>query len=234
MRALRRILSVLLACLAFATLIAHADDAGPPQKEYVPKAGTGRVVVVISGQTGASNYTSISQDFADAGYYTVLLDGNDLWIKGGAGNALLQGAIARAQASPHALPGKVGVVAFSLGGAAALTYATRMPEHVATVVVMYPLTNFIQHPDDFVGKFQVPVLMLAGTADTYKNCCLIEMARSLADAAKRNPDVAPLFVLHEYEGADHGFNMNTSHQRALVADSRDRAIAQLRQYLLDR
>ena len=49
------------------------------------------------------------------------------------------------------------------------------------------------------------------------------MARSLADAAKKNADVAPLFVLHEYEGADHGFDMNTSHQRALVADSRDRA-----------
>ena len=40
-------------------------------------------------------------------------------------------------------------------------------------------------------------------------------------------------ALHEYEGADHGFNMNTSHQRALVSDSRDRAIAQLRQTLLD-
>ena len=231
MRALRRVLSALLACVVLA---AHADDTAPPQKEYLPKAGTGRVVVVISGQTGASNYTSISQDFADAGYYTVLLDGNDMWVKGGGGNALLQGAIARAQASPHALPGKVGVVGFSLGGAAALTYATRMPEHVATVVVMYPLTNFIQHPDDFVGKIQVPVLMLAGTADTYRNCCTIETARALADAAKRNPDVAPLFVLHEYEGADHGFNMNTSHQRALVSDSRDRAIAQLRQTLLDR
>jgi len=231
MRALRRILAALMACLSLGV---QADDAAPPQKDYLPKAGTGRVVVVISGQTGASNYTSISQDFSDAGYYTVLLDGNDLWIKGGGGNALLQAAIARAQASPHALPGKVGVVGFSLGGAAALTYATRMPDRVATVVVMYPLTSFIQHPDDFVGKIQVPVLMLAGTADTYKSCCTIEAARALADAAKRNPDVAPLFVLHEYEGADHGFNMNTSHQRALVADSRDRAIAQLRQYLLDR
>ncbi len=122
---------------------------------------------------------------------------------------------------------------FSLGGASALTYATRLPEQVATVVVMYPLTSFIQNPADFVGKFRVPVLMLAGTADTYKNCCTIATARALAEAAKANPDVAPLFVLHEYEGADHGFNMNTSHQRALVADSRDRAIAQLRQALLD-
>ena len=231
LRALLRSLLLLLACIA---LVVRADDAAPPQREYLPKSGTGRVVVVISGQTGASNYTSISQDFADAGYYTVLVDGNDLWIKGGGGGQLLLGVIERAQASPHALPGKVGVVAFSLGGAAGLTYATRMPEHVATVVVMYPLTNFIKEPDDFVGKIKVPTLMLAGTADTYKSCCVIEKARELADAARKNPDVAPLFVLHEYEGADHGFNMNTSHQRALVADSRDRAIAQLRQYLVDR
>ena len=231
MRSLRRILSVLLACVALA---AHADDAGPPQKEYVPKGDKGRVVVVISGQTGASNYTSISQDFADAGYYTVLVDGNDLWAKGGGGGKLLLGVIERAQASPHALPGKAGVVGFSRGGAAALAYATRMPEHVATVVVMYPLTNFIKDPAEFMGKVKLPVLMLAGTADTYQGCCTIEMARALDAAAKANADVAPLFVLHEYEGADHGFNMNTSHQRALVADSRDRAIAQLRQYLLDR
>ena len=230
MRALLRSLLLLLACIAFG---ARADDAGPPQKEYVPKSGTGRVVVVVSGQTGASNYTSISQDFADAGYYTVLVDGNDLWIKGGGGNALLQGVIARAQASPHAVAGKVGVVCFSLGGAVGLTYATRLPDQVATVVAMYPLTNFIKDPVDFVGKIKVPVLMLAGTADTYHSCCVIEKARELADAAKANPDVAPLFVLHEYPGADHGFNMNTSHPRALVADSRDRAIAQLRQYLVD-
>ncbi len=231
MRWLQRFLSLVLACGALA---AHADDTGPPQKEYVPKGDKGRVVVVVSGQTGASNYTSISQDFADAGYDTVLVDGNDLWIKGGGGGKLLLGVIERAQASPHALPGKVGVVGFSLGGAVALSYAARMPEHVATVVVMYPLTSFIQHPDEFVGKIKVPVLVLAGTADTYKGCCTIEAARTLAAAAKANADVAPLFELHEYDGAEHGFNMNTSHQRALVADSRDRAIAQLRQYLLDR
>ncbi len=230
MRWMHRFLSLLLACCAMAT---HADEAVPAQKEYLPRAGTGRVVVVISGQTGASNYTSISQDFADAGYYTVLVDGNDLWIKGGGGGKLLLGVIERAQASAHALPGKAGVVGFSLGGGAALSYATRMPEHVATVVVMYPLTSSIQNPAEFVGKIKVPVLMLAGTADTYKSCCTIETARALADAAKANPDVAALFELHEYPGASHGFNMNTSHDRALVSDSRDRAIAQLRQYLVD-
>jgi dienelactone hydrolase len=230
---MRPLLRFVLLLLASAALLAHADDSVPAQREYLPKGGSGRVVVVISGQTGASNYTSVSQDFADAGYDTVLVDGNDFWIKGGGGNALLRGVISRAQASPHALAGKIGVVGFSLGGAAALTYAARLPEQVATVVVMYPLTDFIKYPADFVGKIKVPVLMLAGTADTYKNCCTIAMARTLADAAKNNPDVAPLFVLHEYEGADHGFNMNTSHQRALVSDSRDRAIAQLRQYLIE-
>ena len=231
MRSLLRLLSAVLTCAA---LVAHADDPSPAQREYLPKAGTGRVVIVISGQTGASNYTSIAQDFADAGYYTVLVDGNDFWTQGGSGNALLQGVIARAQASTHAVAGKVGVVGFALGGAAALAYAARMPKQVAAVVAMYPLTNFIQHPDDFVGKIKVPVLMLAGTADTYKSCCTIQMARALSEAAKNNSDVAPLFVLHEYEGAGHGFNMNTSHHRALVSDSRDRAIAQLRQYLITR
>jgi S-formylglutathione hydrolase FrmB len=71
----------------------------------------------------------------------VLVDGNDFWIKGGGGNELIKGVITRAQASPHALPGKVGVVGLSLGGATALTYAARMPDQVATVVAMYPLTN---------------------------------------------------------------------------------------------
>jgi dienelactone hydrolase len=221
---------LLVACIAFG---ARADDAGPPQKEFLPKSGTGRVVIVVSGQTGPSNYTNISQDLADAGYDTVLVDGNDLWIKGGGGNALLQGVIAKAQASPHAVAGKVGVVCFSLGGAVGLTYAARLPDQVATVVAMYPLTSFIKDPADFVGKIKVPVLMLAGTSDTYHNCCVIETARALAEAAKANPDAAPLFVLHEYAGADHGFNMNTSHQRAVLSDSRDRAIAQLRQYLVD-
>ena len=39
MRALLRLLSLLLTCVALA---AHADDAGPPQKEYLPKTFPGR------------------------------------------------------------------------------------------------------------------------------------------------------------------------------------------------
>lgn len=65
------------------------------------------------------------------------------------------------------------VVGYSLGGASALSYAARMPDLVATVVVAYPLTEFIKDPSDFVAKIKVPVQMFAGTADTYKNCCMI-------------------------------------------------------------
>src|SRR5664279_2466864 len=107
---------------------AYADAPLPSQKEYEPTKGKGRVVVVVSGQTGPGNYAYIAKDFAEQGYYAVLVDGNDYWIKGGGGEALLKGVITRSQKSPHALPGKVAVVGFSLGGASSLTYATRMQD----------------------------------------------------------------------------------------------------------
>ena len=117
---------------------------------------------------------TLAKDFAEQGYYAVLVDGNDFWIKGGGGEikggggeALLKGVITRSQQSPHALPGKVAVVGFSLGGASTLTYATRMPELVSAVVVCYPRTDYITNPDNFVSKIKVPTLMLAGGRDTY-------------------------------------------------------------------
>src|SRR5262249_46856796 len=159
--------------LAIATCSAVAQDSGPKRQEFSPKSGSGRVVVLVSGQTGMAAYAPAAQQIADAGFDVVLVDGNDFWIKDtrGAWN-LLKEVMTQAQAGPHALPGKVGVVGYSLGGASALTYAARMPDLVATVVVGYPLTAFIKDPVDFVSKIKVPVQMLAGTADTYRDCCL--------------------------------------------------------------
>src|ERR1039457_2298145 len=88
---------------------AYAEDSLPSQKEYEPPNGKGSVVVVVSGQTGPGNYAYYASDLAEKGYYVVLIDGNDYWIKGGGGEALLRGVIVRAQQSPHALPGKVAV-----------------------------------------------------------------------------------------------------------------------------
>jgi dienelactone hydrolase len=188
-----------------------AQERLPSQKEFVPPNGKGRVVVVISGQTGPGSYAYFAKDIAGQGYDTVLVDGNALWKKGfwnsGAGWPLLKGVIARAQQSPHALPGKAAVIGFSLGGAPSLAYATRTPDSVSAVVAYYPATYFITNPGDFVSKMKVPTLMFPGVLDTYKKCCLIETARKLAEAA--NARKIPLRVV-EYPDAAHGWAIKYS------------------------
>jgi dienelactone hydrolase len=179
-----------------------------------------------------AGYTMTAQQIADAGFDVVLVDGNDFWIKDTSRAwSMLKAVITRAQAGSHALPGRVGVVGYSLGGASALTYAARMPDLVATVVAGYPLTAFIKDPPDFVAKIKVPVLMFAGTADTYKDCCLIDMARRLADAAKASSP--PMLTLHEYNGVGHGFNLTTAARKDQPAgqDALERTIGQLKQAL---
>jgi dienelactone hydrolase len=106
-----------------------------------------------------------------------------------------------------------------------------MPDLVATVVVAYPLTEFIKDPSDFVAKIKVPVQMFAGTADTYKNCCMIDMARRFADATKGTSP--PMLMLHEYNGVGHGFNLVTAARKDQPAgqDAMERTIAQLKQAL---
>ena len=187
---------------------AYAEDALPSQKAFEPPNGKGRVVVVISGQTGPDNYAYYAKDLAEKGYYAVLVDGNNFWIKGGGGEALLRGVITRAQQSPHAVPGKAAVIGFSLGGASSLTYAARMPELVSAVVVSYPDTRYITNADYFVSKIKVPTLVFAGGRDTYKDCCLIETARKLAAAAKA-PGGKPILEVVEYPNAEHGWTIKS-------------------------
>ena len=211
---------------------AYADAPLPFQKEYEPPKGKGRVVVVVSGRSGPGNYAYVAEDLAKQGYYAVLVDGNDFpYIKRSGGEALLKGVITRSQQSPHALPGKVAVVGFSLGGGFTLTSATRMPELVCAVVVYYPFTAHITNPDDFVSKIKVPTLVFAGGRDTYKNCCLIETARMLADAAKKSEGKIMLEVF-EYPNAKHGFIIKSSEAWAPTdtADAFRRALNHLHQY----
>ena len=218
---------------------AYADAPLPSQKEYEPPKGKGRVVVVVAGHSGPDNYAYVANDLAEQGYYAVLVDGNDFWIKGGggeikggAGEARLRGVITRSQQSPHALPGKVAVVGFSLGGASTLTYATRMPELVSAVVVYYPRTDYITDPDDFVSKIKVPTLMFPGGRDTFRDCCRIETARKLADAAKKSEGKVMLEVF-EYPDAEHGFTVKSSKAWSPTdaADAFRRTLSHLRQYL---
>ncbi|MBS0447955.1 MAG: dienelactone hydrolase family protein [Proteobacteria bacterium] len=212
----------LAACAAAACCIAaHA------QAEYAPPSGKGRVVVVLSGQLGAGHYIAAARQIAEMGYDVTLLDGND--YRGEQGEAI-KDAIAKATQSAHALPGKVAVVGFSLGGGEAIGRVARWPDLVAGIVVMYPLTAFVEHPDRFVASLKVPVLMLAGEADTYKDCCRIEKARAIADAASTSQHQPP-FELVTYPRADHDFIMpGRSYNGAAAGDAWKRTEARLREY----
>jgi dienelactone hydrolase len=227
-----RVVSRATAIMVFVCLgRAYADDSLPSQREYEPPNGKGRAVVVVSGQTGPGNYEYYAKDLAEKGYYVVLVDGNDFWIRADNGEALLKGVITRAQQSVKALPGKVAVIGFSLGGASSLTYAARMQELVSAVVVSYPSTHHITDARDFVSKINVPTLMFAGGHDTYKNCCLIETARKLAEAAKTSGSKAMLEVV-EYTDAEHGWTIKSSrsYRADYTADVFRRTLDHLRQH----
>lgn len=229
---MRHFVRLLAASLAAFSLFAHAQGNPPKQQEFKPKSGPGRVVVVFSGQSGMAAYVPASQRIADAGFHVILVDGNDFWISDTRrAGGMVRDVITRAQTTPSTLPGKVGVVGYSLGGATTLTYAARMPDLVGAAVVVYPVTSFIKDPADFIAKTKVPVRMFAGTADTYKDCCMIDMARRLEAAAKATSP--PILTLHEYDGVGHGFNLSTATLKDQNAgqDAMEKTIAYLKQEL---
>jgi dienelactone hydrolase len=208
-----------IACLA-------ATAAAWAQSEFPPPQGKGPVVIVVSGQAGADRYQPMAKQVAALGYDAVLVDGNDM--EGSHGQAL-RAAVEAAQHDAHGLPGRVGVVGFSLGGGEALAYATRWPDLVAAVVAWYPATSSIRNIQSFVRGLKVPALVFAGGMDRYKNCCLIETAEKLAATASASG--APLQVV-TYDSAQHDFVFpGRQYDPAAASDSWQRAADQLRRYL---
>jgi dienelactone hydrolase len=196
------------------------------QQEFPPPQGKGRVVVVISGRSGAGHYETAAREIAQLGYDVVLFDGNPMEGTHGEG---VKAAIVQAQSMPHALPGKVGLVGFSLGGGLSLYYGTQWPDLVAGVVVWYPATTFIKDVPGFAGRLQVPVLMFAGEKDTYRGCCLVANAHTLADAAKAS---GAQFELITYPKTEHDFVKGGSHYNAQTySDALQRTAERLKKYL---
>lgn len=181
---------------------------GPAQTAYAPANGKpGPVIIAISGHSGPNSYQIYSAELAKLGYYTVLVDGNDILNPELSGPAHLKQAINRAQKSPNAIPGKVAVIGFSLGGGGALYNAANMPDAVSMVVAYYPYTRtWMNRIDELVHHFQVPILVLAGGTDRYKDCCVVETARALEASAKARKTPFELVV---YPNANHGFNLET-------------------------
>ena len=184
----------------------EAGPDGPAQTAYAPQKLPAPVVIVISGQSGPTSYQSYAAALADLGYYAVLVAGRDILNPGKDGPVNLRRAIIRAQQAPQAVPGKVAVIGFSLGGGGALSLAAAWPDQVSMVVAYYPFTSFKAGAVSMVKNFRVPVLMLAAELDRYNNCCLIESAQAIAAAAK---DGGQPFELVVYPQATHGFNLQT-------------------------
>jgi len=209
-------------------LYTAASENGPSQTAYVPPAGKGPIVVVLSGATGPRLYDRFSAALAREGYYVVLLDSNEV-RRNAARAENLSRAIARSKNVPNAIAGEVGVIGLSLGGEIALSRAADMPELVAVVVVYYPSTSFVSNAGDLARRFRVPILMLAAEQDRYHSCCLIETARAIEGAAKE-PQAS--FTLVSYQSAEHGFNLAGPAYRAQDdADAWKRTIEALGQYL---
>lgn len=220
LRDLPRALIALLGGVAALSASAVLADA---QIEFPPPQGKGRVVVVMSGHSGPGHYQTVAGLVAQLGYDVVLFDANS--IAGNVPNGL-RTAIGQALQSPHALPGKVGLIGFSQGGGQVLHYGSQMPDLAAVVAAWYPETRFLRDAAGFVAGVQVPVLVFAGEADTYHGCCTIDRARALAAAGGKHIEVAT------YPGVEHDFVYGGTHYDPHAHDDAfARTAAALKQYL---
>jgi dienelactone hydrolase len=221
--------ALLLGCIVFWAALAPVRA----QLEFPPPEGKGRVVVVVSGHSGAAHYENVAGQIGKLGYDAVLFDANG--IRGRSAGPLvdnlesasLQDAIRQARQAPHALPGKVALVGFSEGGGQVLFYGTRMPDSVSVVVAWYPATRFIQDVPGFVRQLQVPVLMFAGANDYYAGCCVPQTARAIAAAATGRP-----FELVVYPDTKHDFIYGgANYNPTTYADAMQRTKAKLAEFL---
>jgi dienelactone hydrolase len=204
-----------------------------PYEEFVPPGGQGPVVMLISGSSGPHNYVFLANDLASRGYYVVLSDGHAFPVDDATGRENLQRMITEAQRSPHAVPGKVGVVGLSLGGGDVLAYASTLPDLVSVAVAYYPATKSLPNKDDLIRHWTVPTLVFAGDRDDdpqQGGCCMIDTIQAMAAAAKDRGDPFDLVV---YPGVHHGFNLPISFKfdRYATEDAWQRTLATLHRHL---
>ena len=197
------------------------------QEEFPPPQGMGRLVVLASGMSGPEHYREVSADIAKLGYDVVLFDGNAEENTQGHG---VKRDIDRARSMPHALPGKVALVGFSLGGGMDLYYGTQLTDDVAGVVVWFPANSFIKDVPGFGNRLQVPLVVLAGGKDHFRdNCCTADKDSILEQAAK---SAGKSFDLTVYPDANHDFSKGGANYREKdYADGLQRTADALKTFL---
>lgn len=215
-------LAATIGVLAFSS----AASVAPAQQEFPPPQGKGRVVVLASGTSGPARYTTVAREIAELGYDVVLCDGNQ--TAGIHGDAV-KADIMEAQKMPHALPGKVALVGFSLSAGMFLYYGTQMSDLVAGAVLWYPENNFIHDTPGFVSRLQVPLLVFAGAGDRYRDGGTVDKDRELAAAATASGKAFDLVV---YPNAMNDFAKGGDHYNpGAYADAFKRTVDRLKVYL---
>ncbi len=201
--------------------VAHA------QQEFPPPQGKGRVVVLASGRSGPAHCTTVAREIAELGYDVVLYDGNQMLGIHGDG---VRADILEAQKMPHALPGKVALVGFSLGGGMFLYFASPWSDLVSGAVLWYPENNFIHDVPGFVSRLKVPLLVFAGAKDHYRDgCCTAAADNTLATASTA---AGKPFKLIVYPDAEHNFvKGEDSYRPKDYADAFKRMADSLKEYL---
>jgi dienelactone hydrolase len=176
---------------------------GPFEQAFDPPNGRGPIVLVVSGASGPKSVEHHAANIAQMGYYAVLLDGSDFFQPfskyAKSVEAELRRVIERAQGSAKALPGKAAVIGFSRGGGGALTHAASMADLVSAIVAYYPVTIYVSNMRDFVGQFQVPILVMAGDHDSW---CPLDSLRAMEAAAQEGKKP---FELVLYPPVEHAF-----------------------------
>ena len=176
--------------------------AAQGQKEFPPPQGNGRLVVLAYGLSGPEHYSEVAAEIAQLGYDVVFFDGGAEENTQGKG---VKRDIDKARSvATHALPGKVALVGFSIGGGMAFYYGAQLPDDVAGVVAWFPENAFIKDVPGYGNKIQVPVVVFAGGKDhSQSNCCTADKDTALEQAAKA---AGKQFELTIYPDANHDFN----------------------------
>lgn len=199
------------------------------QQEFPPPQGKGRVVVLASGMSGPGHYKDVAAAIANLGYDVVLFDGNAEENTHGQG---VKRDIQTAQTMPHALPGKVALVGFSLGGGEMLYWGTgtQSTDQVAGAIVWYPANAFIRDIAGFANRLSVPVVVFAGGKDKFRNgCCTADKDSALEEASKA---AGKSFELTIYPDANHDFVKGGDHyDEKAYTDALQRTADALKLYL---